>query len=289
MLSLGLTLILIVFCLVHGFSQKYLKPELVLPYGISIFMISIAVIAQQNFPRLGDHFSAAILFGVYIFFPILVQRISFMPEFARALLAVLSLWLPVELSLLPAINVADVSFAYLTGLAVLIVIFGSERTGLKRDLGYKFSYTWKDAGTIVFPFALFLVLVIPVGLAVRFLVWGVASITPVGLLMLFLSQYFTTALPEEILFRGVLQNLLQSNLTEKSGYILAAAIFGLAHVNNVSLNYAVPNWHYVFFALIAGLLYGYIWNRTGKVTISAIAHAMVNFLWLIFFSGRPFF
>jgi len=92
------------------------------------------------------------------------------------------------------------------------------------------------------------------------------------------------ALMEEVLFRGMIQNLLTRRLgNDKLSLPIAAIVFGLAHLNNATEGFATPNWAYALMATLAGLAYGWVWMRTGRVTASAITHALVNLIWVVLF------
>lgn len=89
-----------------------------------------------------------------------------------------------------------------------------------------------------------------------------------------------TAWPEELLFRGLLQNLLsKASKSDFAGWWTASILFGLAHITNMGF----PNWKYVVLAAIAGLFYGWTWRKTGSIFASAIVHALVDALWHFLF------
>ena len=56
---------------------------------------------------------------------------------------------------------------------------------------------------------------------------------------------------------------------------LAAGVFGLAHL---------PDLRYVLLATLAGIGYGWVYARTGKITASALTHTGVNWIWGLFLS-----
>jgi len=85
------------------------------------------------------------------------------------------------------------------------------------------------------------------------------------------------ALPEEIFFRGILQHVIESALKSKTvAAILAAVIFGAAHLNNGP---ATPNYKYFVMATVAGLFYGRAWRNRKNVLTSTLTHTMVNTAW----------
>lgn len=78
---------------------------------------------------------------------------------------------------------------------------------------------------------------------------------------------------EEALFRGFVQTQLQRLWAEKrAGASLAlgvaAVLFGLAHFWG--------GWLYVALATVAGLGYGWIYQRTGRIEASILAHFALN-------------
>lgn len=84
-----------------------------------------------------------------------------------------------------------------------------------------------------------------------------------------------TALPEELLFRGLIQNCLMQRLGEGNAtLLLAALIFGAAHLDNGPG--PLPNWRYMIVATIAGFIYGKVFQKASSVFASAGVHAMVN-------------
>src|SRR5437899_1902005 len=84
-----------------------------------------------------------------------------------------------------------------------------------------------------------------------------------------------TALPEEILFRALIQNWLMQKLGAKiSTMLLAALIFGCAHLNNGPQ--PLPNWRYMIMATIAGFAYGKVFEKSSSIFASAMLHALVN-------------
>lgn len=85
--------------------------------------------------------------------------------------------------------------------------------------------------------------------------------------------FVATALPEEILFRSLVQNLLMLRFGFTNAVLaISAAVFGLAHLNNG----AFPNWRYAVLAAVAGFGFGKVFEMAGSVLSSASVHATVN-------------
>jgi membrane protease YdiL (CAAX protease family) len=95
------------------------------------------------------------------------------------------------------------------------------------------------------------------------------------------SMVFLTALPEEAVFRHVIQGGLQDGLggTSRARWIAmvaAGVTFGLVHL--------AGGWTYVALATLAGLGYGWIYRGSGSIAASILAHTGLNLIHLLFFS-----
>jgi membrane protease YdiL (CAAX protease family) len=94
--------------------------------------------------------------------------------------------------------------------------------------------------------------------------------------------FCATALPEEILFRSMIQNLMFQRFGATTRTLVAASlIFGAAHLDNGPQ--AVPNWRYFILATIAGFAYGKVFQRSSSVLASTGFHAMVDWTKHFFF------
>jgi membrane protease YdiL (CAAX protease family) len=153
---------------------------------------------------------------------------------------------------------------------------------LRRVKGIGYSIGWgKHWGMYVAgSFALFACIAIPLGMALHFISfapqWSHWS-TYVGLSVAILMF---TAWPEELLFRGLLQNCLgKATNSELAGWCTASVLFGFSHITNMGF----PNWRYVILATIAGLFYGWTWRKTGSIFASALVHGAVDAVWHFLF------
>jgi membrane protease YdiL (CAAX protease family) len=91
-----------------------------------------------------------------------------------------------------------------------------------------------------------------------------------------LFTLFFIAIPEELFFRGWLQNLLERRMGRLPALLLAALLFGLSHFNKRAVLF---NWRYVLLAAVAGVFYGRAWRQERRVAASAITHASVDAIW----------
>jgi uncharacterized protein len=92
----------------------------------------------------------------------------------------------------------------------------------------------------------------------------------------FVFTFFFIAIPEELFFRGWLQNLLERRFGRALALLMTAVIFGMAHWNKRAVHF---NWRYVLMAAIAGVFYGRAWRTQRRVGASALTHASVDTTW----------
>ncbi|HEY6305282.1 MAG TPA: CPBP family intramembrane glutamic endopeptidase [Candidatus Angelobacter sp.] len=122
-------------------------------------------------------------------------------------------------------------------------------------------------------------IVIPLGLWMGFLhfhrSWPQLWMPPAAWIFTFIF----VALPEELFFRGLVQNLLERRLGRISALVVASVLFGLSHFNKG----ARFNWRYVLLAAIAGLFYGRAWREKRRLFASSITHASVDTVWSLWF------
>jgi membrane protease YdiL (CAAX protease family) len=94
-----------------------------------------------------------------------------------------------------------------------------------------------------------------------------------------LFTFFFIAVPEELFFRGWLQNLFERRMGRTAALIVASLLFGLSHFNKRTASF---NWRYVLLAAIAGIFYGRAWRRHRRVGAAAVTHSTVDAIWSLF-------
>ncbi len=149
-----------------------------------------------------------------------------------------------------------------------------------KGIGYSIGWGKRWGAYVVGSFVLFACVAIPLGIALHFISfapqWSRIS-TYTGLSVAILMF---TAWPEELLFRGLLQNFLsRSSKSELAGWWTASVLFGFSHITNMGF----PNWRYVILATIAGLFYGWTWRKTGSIFAPALVHGAVDAVWHFLF------
>ena len=144
------------------------------------------------------------------------------------------------------------------------------------DIGYDLRLRAEDLGIGLREMVFFAPIAVPLGLALDFLHWHAHLPRPGTAALTWLFTFFFIAIPEEIFFRGWMQNLLERRLGKTVSLLLTAAIFGLAHFNRRGVTF---NWRYVLLAAIAGIFYGRAWRSRRRIAASAITHASVDAIW----------
>jgi uncharacterized protein len=117
---------------------------------------------------------------------------------------------------------------------------------------------------------------IVLGLSLGFLHFHAQIPTVMHVVLGWIFTFFFIAVPEELFFRGWVQNLLERRLGQHWALLMTAVLFGLSHFNKRALHF---NWRYVLLAAIAGIFYGRAWRQERRVGASAITHASVDTLW----------
>lgn len=143
-------------------------------------------------------------------------------------------------------------------------------------VGFNLRLRWNDGKVGLRELVFYTPIAIVLGLALGFLHWHGRVERPWTIPPAWLFTFFFIALPEEIYFRGWMQNLLERRVGRTASLLLTAAIFGLSHFNKRA---AFFNWRYVLLAAIAGVFYGRAWRTERRIGASAITHATVDTLW----------
>ncbi|TVK91296.1 hypothetical protein AYJ01_19035 [Shewanella algae] len=91
-----------------------------------------------------------------------------------------------------------------------------------------------------------------------------------------LNNLLLTCVAEEVLFRGALQQYLVKRGGALLGITLASVLFGLAHL--------AGGWTLALFAALAGVLYGLVFQLSGRLWLAALCHFCLNFCHLLLFS-----
>jgi membrane protease YdiL (CAAX protease family) len=147
-------------------------------------------------------------------------------------------------------------------------------------VGYDFRARLRDVGVGLREWAFFAPIAIGLGLALGFIAFHHRMPSVGTALAALLVTFFFVAIPEELFFRGLLQNLLEARIGHPKSLFVAAVIFGFSHFNK-----PLPfNWRYVLLATIAGIFYGRAWRSAGRrIVASGITHTLVDVVWGLWF------
>jgi membrane protease YdiL (CAAX protease family) len=192
---------------------------------------------------------------------------------------ILMLWLPLEFSagaqLIPKPAQGFLhSVAYGIAILLALVLFLGFRglPGMKYNLPHVRDLAYGAAG-----FVLTAPILIAVGRLIDFIPPAHAPAHPsaAALSLSFAAIFAGTALPEEILFRSLIQNWLM----RRYGFtlpmlLIAGLIFGAAHLDNGPQ--PLPNWRYMILATIAGVAYGKVFQKSSSVFSSVTFHTLVD-------------
>jgi membrane protease YdiL (CAAX protease family) len=266
--------------LLHG------KPRLI--WAVPFLLAAIFAAASVAAGAFSFGLTAVVL--AYTAAPVLclaVQKPGF-PQRPTALdfLAILLLWLPIEFAagaeLVPRPAQGFLhSVAY--GIAILLglTLFLGYRAfpGLK----YNVPRCGRDLWLPLAGFAILAPVLVLIGIPIGFIPPPHLPTRSAGAMAGALGIIFAgTALPEEILFRALIQNLLMLRFGSTTRTLLIASfIFGCAHLDNGPQ--PLPNWRYMILATVAGVGYGRVFQGASTVISSAILHTLVDWTKHFFF------
>ncbi|HEY0722293.1 MAG TPA: CPBP family intramembrane glutamic endopeptidase [Gammaproteobacteria bacterium] len=164
---------------------------------------------------------------------------------------------------------------YLT-LALIVAVYALTVVRRLPGVGFMPDFSWTTLGTALKWWAIIFVIVLAVGLPGGLIRWeGFEPITPALLIAglgLFLRTLFGTALPEELIFRGLILNLLQQRINQTGnwrrylyGSLLLLPLAGLA-------GYTIEAKAQWFPLLCATLLLGWTFWLIRKAPAQAADH-----------------
>ena len=217
-------------------------------------------------------------------FPVLLAAVLAYPEAGprfswRDAVVLLALATVLELGLLtpawPFAGLGSLPKLYLADVALYLYLVVRPIDGM----GYSLIPTGKGLLIAMREWLFFAPLGIGLGLALKFIAFHPRLPSPSHAITAIVVTFLLTAMPEELFFRGILQNLLEGRLGRTGSLILASALFGLSHFHKG----AAFNWRYVLLATIAGVFYGRAWRAERRVMTSALTHTAVDVVWGLWF------
>jgi membrane protease YdiL (CAAX protease family) len=219
-------------------------------------------------------FALPVILAAFLELPKLGPAMNWRDGAALALLAAIYMlhgitgaWPYAELAALPKLFLLDIA------IYLLLVIRGLDGVGYSLVPSLRALVTGAREWLFFAPFG------IGLGLALGFIHfyprWPSAAVAITSVFVTFLF----IAVPEELFFRGILQNLLESRLGQRGALLLTALLFGLSHFNKG----ARFNWRYVLLATIAGIFYGRAWRERRQLLAAIVTHTAVDVAWSLWF------
>jgi membrane protease YdiL (CAAX protease family) len=292
----------------HGYSGRaYAATLCVLAFFLAIqLLLAAGNLGEQFARRAGSHRGVLIAIGPFLAYLIYLEgtnsftwwRAAFAAAYTltpvlltisagtanpgawQDYLAMLAIFLPLKMRFLNALwAYGGPTIGYVASMLLAICVALATFLFVRQFDGVGYQIVWgRDAFfAVLVHFGLLAAIVIPLGIALHFIRFDPAQANWKSLPFDAISIFLLTAWPEELLFRGLLQNSLSHTLSSETwGWFSASVIFGLAHITN---NGVFPNWRYAVLATIAGIFYGRTWRKTNSIFTSAIVHALVDMVW----------
>lgn len=274
----------------NGECQSYLKRKLKeKPEAIFVFLLYLvgAYLVYAAGTR-SFHWLFLLKLVIYILLPALVYlSLKHFPDRWQwqDIVVTLTLWLPLDFRWMRDVwpwpgNSLAYSLNSLLATSLAVVLFVCVRRLDQVGYQYRFETTdwligWRN-------FLLLAPIAIPIGLYTGFIAVSKHFAGPWQMTLSAVGIFLFIAIPEELLFRGIIQNLLEkSSLGSVPALVVTSLIFGASHLNNGPR----PDWRYFLLASIAGLFYGNAYQRTRRLLAPAIVHTLVDTVWRGFFRG----
>lgn len=212
------------------------------------------------------------------------------------LLTVLFIWLPLEFNVLSKelsptgkVTVWGLLTAALTIVNCFTVLRPFTKLAHARDVGYSFKVGPVQLAIALALGAGSLAITVPLASLIGFAkIQTPPRLDPAKELSAFLGL-FMSAITEELLFRGLIQNMLEQRLGQQSfvALFIASVAFALAHLRKPKVGFEAPNFRYAATSLVTGIACGLAWRYTGKVTASAVTQAVGSYvMWRVALSRK---
>ncbi len=202
------------------------------------------------------------------------------------------LWLPVALgrvapAALPPVQ-GQVSIIYLYVSVLMITIYRVLRP--LPDMGLTFRWRDRDWRSALHHAMLAILALVSIGLLTGWLTFA-SYLPPLGqLLYRFVFIGVVVALPEELVFRGVLQNMLQKRFASRwLPLVITSILYGVLHlfqawpVTPGLIPDADASVAHFVMATVASVFYGWTFLQTRRVTSAALTHTLVAWFFTVFF------
>jgi CAAX protease family protein len=160
---------------------------------------------------------------------------------------------------------------------LMLVVLGTmaflSLRGLPRT-GYRIAISRDDFLAGLRHFLMFVPPAAVLALSIRFVQWGPQPVDRWSYPFEFAGNavgiYLAVALPSEMYFRGVLQNLLAERLQRPQlALLIASVLFGLSHLGR-----GFPNWRYAAVTTLLGWFCGRAYSQRQSVVAASVTHSL---------------
>jgi len=172
---------------------------------------------------------------------------------------------------------AHLSLGPLVAVALALFLFAVVHPLRTFDVGLGLSA--RELGLALAAVAVLAAAAIPLGFAIGFLSFQSRWLGVTHGLLRLLGLVLFVGLPEEMLFRGTIQEAFSRIWGPRVGLALGSLVFGLLHLLKHPTH---PNWGYGLLATAAGFAYGLVYQRTGRLAAAAVTHGAVDWIWSMF-------
>ena len=94
----------------------------------------------------------------------------------------------------------------------------------------------------------------------------ISSLSSGGIILNIIAVGIIAPISEELMIRGVIYNNLKKYIKPSAAILVQALLFGMMHMNIIQSTYAV----------VAGLILGYIYEKSNSLLVSSIFHISFN-------------
>lgn len=182
----------------------------------------------------------------------------------------------------------DLSFlivkTFLPVVSVLFAIYLSKRWKIR--LSFKFDeYFFRKFILVISATVIYFIVIFPVSFPIIFaknifegriqtLAINHSALSNDYSFLLLINSVIVAPIVEEILFRGLIHCRLKRYFSHKTSLILSSLIFAISHYNPSR----------IVRTFLFGLLFGSVYDRSGSLIFSIIAHSLINLF--VFFTSR---
>lgn len=231
---------------------------------------------------LGSGFLGILNLGAFLFLPTFVLWIA--QRQSRHVnwwdfVALIIIWLPFDTGWLLPVWQLD-SFAGLESINSILAVgyFGIVFLYLRRlkGIGFEPRFQKVDQHWAAIGIVGSLIVILPLGLATDFITYN-GEVWPWRMFGAGFGILLLIAIPEELLFRGFMQNALLQKFKHPSFAIgFMSLFFGIIHANNGPS----PDWRFMLLASVVGLFCGIAHYRSQNLTSPVLIHTFVDAMWV---------